>query len=292
MDVPALRTFSDVLATCKGLGKTIVSVAVAQDEDVLRAVWAAQEEGLADAVLVGDEGRIRSIADRAGIGTGRIVHEPDESRAALRAVRLVRDGEAGALMKGLINTSDFLRAVLDSQSGLKTGALLSHLAAFEIPGQDKLIFHTDGGINITPGLTEKKAILLNALEALARAGIGNPKVALLSANEKVNPKMPSTTDARALAERRASGEIPFGILEGPIALDVAVSPAAAAHKGIQSAISGDVDLFLVPNIESGNLLGKTLVYYARAKMAGLVLGAACPSYSPPGRTLRRANCIP
>lgn len=268
--------FTDILAICRKLGKVRISVAVAQDEDVLRAVWAARDAGIADAVLVGDRGRIEAIAAKAEVGSLDIVHEPDEVAAARRAASLVREGRADALMKGLVNTSDFLRAVLDPDSGLRKGSLLSHLAAFEVPGLSKLMFHTDGGINIAPGLEEKKAILLNALGALARVGIREPKTALLSANEQVNPKMPSTTDARALVEMRARGEIPAGILEGPIALDVAVSRRAAEHKKIRSEISGDADLFLVPNIEAGNLLGKALVYYAKAKMAGLVLGAACP----------------
>lgn len=265
-----------MLAVCRKLGKVRISVAVAQDEDVLRAVWAARDAGIADAVLVGDQGLIEALAAKAGVGSLDIVHEPEEASAARRAAALVREGKADALMKGLLNTSDFLRAVLDPESGLRKGALLSHLAAFEVPGLTKLMFHTDGGINIAPGLEEKKSILLNALEALARVGIREPKTALLSANEQVNPKMPSTTDARALVEMRARGEIPSGILEGPIALDVAVSRKAAEHKKIRSEISGDADLFLVPNIETGNVLGKALVYYAKAKMAGLVLGAACP----------------
>jgi len=276
MEEAAFGNYSDMLGICRRLGKVTISVAVAQDEDVLRAVWAARDEGIADAVLVGDAAKIEPIAKRIGISSFNIVHEPDESKAARRAALLVREGKANALMKGLINTSDFLRAVLDPEAGVQNGSRLSHLAAFEIPGQPKLQFHTDGGINISPGLPEKKEILINAINALSRIGIPNPKVAILSANEQVNPKMPSTTDARGLVEMRERGEIPAGILEGPIALDVAVNRAAAEHKGIKSRISGDVDLFLVPNIEAGNLLGKALVYYGKAKMAGLVLGAACP----------------
>ena len=276
LEKTAFGSFSDILSICRKLGKVTISVAAAQDEDVLGAVLAAQREGIADAVLVGDGPRIEALARQVGVSPLEILHEPDEAKAALRAAALVRDGRANALMKGLVNTSDFLRAVLDPESGLKNGTLLSHLAAFELPGHSKLMFHSDGGINISPGLEEKKDILLNAVRALSRIGIREPKVAILSANEQVNPKMPSTTDARALVEMRERGEIPAGILEGPIALDVAVSRKAAKHKGIVSRISGDVDLFLVPNIEAGNLLGKALVYYANAKMAGLVLGAACP----------------
>lgn len=276
MSTDELKTFSDVVARCKALGKTTLSVAVAEDPDVMGAIRSAQEEGIVEAVLVGDERRIRPLAQAAGIRDPRIVHEPDEAAAALHAAALVRDGGADALMKGLVNTSDFLRAVLAPESGLRAGSILSHLAAFEIPGQPKLQYHTDGGINIAPALAEKKAILLNALGALARLGLREPKIALLSANEKVNPKMSSTTDAEALVGMRKTGEIPAGILEGPIAFDVAVSRHAAEHKGIESRISGDVDLFLMPNIETGNILGKALVYYGNAKLAGIVLGARCP----------------
>lgn len=276
MEQAAFGNFSEILAVCRKLGKVRISVAAAEDEDVLRAVWAARDAGIAEAILVGDRGKIEAMAAKAGIFSLDIVHEPDPARAGRTAAALVREGRADALMKGLLNTSDFLRAVLDPDSGLRKGDLLSHLAAFELPGLAKLMFHTDGGINIAPGLAEKKAILLNALGALARIGIRDPKVAILSANEQVNPKMPSTTDARALVQMRERGEIPAGILEGPIALDVAVSRRAAEHKGIPSRISGDADLFLVPNIEAGNLLGKALVYYGKAKMAGLVLGASCP----------------
>jgi phosphate butyryltransferase len=271
-----LKTLSDLVASCKKLGVMTLSVAAAQDADVLAAVRAAEEEGLVTAVLVGDERKIRPLAEAAGMRNPAIVHELDEDKAALHAAALVRDGKADALMKGLINTSDFLHAVLAPESDLRTGKLLSHFAAFEIPGTPKLQFHTDGGIAIAPNLADKKAILLNALEALSRLGITNPKIALLSANEKATAKMPSSTDAEALVAMRASGEIPAGILEGPIAFDVAVSRKAAEHKGIASRISGDVDLFLMPNIEAGNILGKALLYYGNAKLAGVVLGARCP----------------
>lgn len=270
------RDFSDILRGCAGAGRRRLSVAVAQDEKVLEAVAAAEECGLAEAILVGDRELIAPMVERLGIAGARIVHRPDEAEAAREAVALVRSGEAEVLMKGLLNSSDFMRAVLDKDGGLKTGSLLSHLAVFEVPGQRKLQFYTDGGLNIAPDLAEKKGILINALSALSALGIENPKVAALSANEKVSAKMQSSVDAAALAEARASGEIPAGIVEGPIALDVAASPEAARHKGIESAISGDVDLYLVPGIDAGNMIGKTLVYFAGATMAGIILGAAAP----------------
>ena len=258
-------------------GPVTISVAVAQDQDVLEAVKAGEKAGIARAILVGDENLINPLREKVGLSPETpVIHEPDANKAAMRAVSLVKKGEARVLMKGLINSSDFLKAVLTPTEGLRTGRLLSHLAVFEIPGEEKLVFHTDGGINIAPNLEEKKDILVNAMLALKAIGIANPYVALLTANEMVNPKMPATVDAKALVEMSRQGELPPGVVEGPIALDVAVSPQAAKHKGITSRISGKVDLFLVPNIETGNALGKSLIYYAKAKMAGLVLGATHP----------------
>jgi len=180
-------------------------------------------------------------------------------------------------MKGLVNSSDFMRAVLNAEAGLRTGRLLSHLAVFEVPGQRKLLFLSDGGINIAPGLEEKRQILENALGALAAMGYREPKVGILTANEQVNPKMSATTDAAALVEAWRSGafSVPC-VVEGPVALDVAVCPEAARHKRIDSAITGEVDLLIMPNIEAGNVCGKTLIHFAGARMAGLVLGAAAP----------------
>jgi phosphate butyryltransferase len=150
------------------------------------------------------------------------------------------------------------------------------MAALEIPGEHKLVFHTDGGMNILPSLQEKQQILGNTIAALRKMGIERPKVAVLAANEQVNPKIPATVDAQALVEIAMKNQLSPCIIEGPVAMDVAVSRKAAEHKGIESAISGDVDIFLMPCIEAGNFVGKTLVYYANAKIAGVVLGATHP----------------
>jgi phosphate butyryltransferase len=269
--------FGEVVERVRSRGAVTVAVAAAEDREVLEALKLAADAGLAGAILVGDESKIRPLAEEAGLSGYRVVHETEPVLAARTAVRLVREGEAQVLMKGLVNSSDFMRAVLNAEAGLRTGRLLSHLAAFEVPGQKKLIFLSDGGINIAPGLEEKKQILENALQALAAMGYAEPKVGILTANEQVTPKMPATADAAAIVEAWKSGafSVPC-VVEGPVALDVAVSPEAARHKRIDSAITGDPDLFIVPNIESGNLCGKTLIHYARARMAGLVLGASAP----------------
>lgn len=269
--------FKEILDTAKSRGKYVISVAVAQDKDVIEAVKAAKEAGLASAIFVGDIKLIEDILKTVGLNKGyEIIHEPDEEKAALKAVSLVKNGQAHILMKGLINSSTFLKAVLHRDEGLRTGRLLSHLGVFEIPSWKRLLYLSDGGINIAPTLNEKKDILINALLTLNMMGLENPNVAILAANEQVNSKMPATVDAWELAEMSKSGQFPHGIVEGPIALDVAVNPDAARHKGIKSQIAGKTDLFLVPNIETGNVLGKALIYFAGAKMAGLVLGATNP----------------
>lgn len=272
-----LKNYAETLEKAKEKGLVTISIAVAQDRDVLEAIKLAMDANLARAILVGDKALIEPMLEEVGLPSNTpIVHESDLTKAALKAVSLVNKGEAQVLMKGLVNSSDFLKAVLNPEEGLRTGRLLSHLAAFEVPGQEKLIFHTDGGMNITPDLEQKKEILTNALLALNTMGIEQPNVAVLTANEKVNPKMPATVDAQGLVEMWEAGQFPPSIVEGPIALDVAVSPEAAQHKGLESRVSGKVDLFLMPNIETGNVCGKALIYYAQAKMAGLILGATNP----------------
>lgn len=272
------RNYKEMLDKARDLGPVSMSVAVAQDRDVLDAVKMAEDAGIVRAILVGNEDAIRSRAEEVGLRSDiEIIHEGDDSRAALKAVELVSSGKAQILMKGLVNTSVFMKAVLDKEVGLRTGRLLSHLAVFEIPGTAKLLFSSDGGINVAPLLDQKKQILVNALGALKEMGLINPKVAVLTANEKVSDKMPATVDAAALARMNNEGNIPIPcIVEGPIALDVAIDPHAAEHKGIASMVTGDVDFFLFPNIESGNIMGKTLIHYAGAKMAGIVLGTSHP----------------
>jgi len=272
-----LSNFAAVINKAKEFGPITISVAAAQDQDVLLAVKAAGEAGLAQAILVGDANEIRRLAKEVGLPEDiTIVDRLDLKEAAKVAVSLVRSGRAQILMKGLINTGDFLKAALKQDEGIRSGRLLSHLTCYEVPGEDKLIFYTDGGVNIAPGFEEKKDILANALAALSDLGIKQPNVAILAANEQVNPKMPATVDARALAELYAQNDDFSGIVEGPISMDVALSLEAASHKGIISNVSGNVDLFMVPNIEAGNLLSKALIHYAGFKIAGVILGAISP----------------
>lgn len=272
-----LRSLQDIIQAAKASGTRTISVAAAQDKDVLMAVKAALDAGLAQALLVGDKEQIAPLLVEVGLPSSiAIMHEPDPAKAALTAASLVRDGHAHILMKGMVNSGDFLRAVLDKTNGLRAGKILSHLAVFEIPGDTKLTYHTDGGINIAPTLEEKKEILTNTIKAVHRLGIAKPFVAVLTANEQVSPKMQATVDAKALADMSAAGELPEAIVEGPIAIDVALNPEAAHHKHIVSTVSGQVDVFLLPSLEAGNILGKALLFYMKAKQAAVILGATHP----------------
>lgn len=272
-----LNSFDAVLQAVKGRPAKKVAVAVAQDETVLEAVRHAQQEGIAEFILVGDKAKIQQAAQKLNIDlTSNIIHQPDDKKAALEAVTLVSDGNADVLMKGLINTADLLRAVLDKDHGLRTGRVLSHAAIFEVPGFDRLLTVTDGGMNLAPTLTQKADIIQNTVALVRALGISPAKVAVLAAVEVVNPDMQATLDAAMLAKMADRGQIKGAIVDGPLALDNAISAEAAAHKGIKSSVAGCVDVLLVPDIVAGNILGKSLMYFAKAKMAGLVLGAARP----------------
>jgi len=272
-----ISSFEQVVSRASGLARRTIAVAAAQDREILVAVKKAISMGLARSLLVGDEGTIRPLCDEIGLDSEiEIVHRPDLGEAALFAADAVSRGEADLLVKGGINSSDFMKAALDPIRGLRSGKLLSHIAAFEIPRSRKLVFHSDGGLIIAPSLDEKEGIIRNAVEAARALGIEVPKVAVLSANERATPKMPSTTDALALVQRWKAGAFPPCVVEGPMAMDVAASREAAERKGIESEIAGDVDVFIVPCIEAGNMIGKTLVHYAGARIAGFIAGAAKP----------------
>lgn len=269
-------SYEEMKAKVRSLGPVPMAVAQAADQGVLEGLKLAMAEGLVTPLLTGEAFRIVSLLERLGMPTDLSVIDCPEEEATARAVRLVREGAARILMKGQVNTSDFMRAILDREEGLRTGRLVSQLAVFEIPGFPGLVFHSDGGVNVAPDLEAKRQILLNAVEALNALGIERPKVAVLAANEKVSPKMPATVDAAELVRMSCEEGFPPCIVEGPIAMDVALDPEKARHKGIDSRITGQVDLFLMPNIETGNILGKALVHYLGARMAGIVLGVSAP----------------
>jgi len=256
-----------------------VAVAAAQDPSVIGAVAQAREKNVAEAVLVGDERQIRQQADSAGTSLEGlpIVNEPDSLRAVAQAVKLVSSGEADILMKGYVHTDDFLRGVLSKQYGLRMGSFMSHVFIAEVREQDKLVFITDSAMNIAPTLEEKAAILLNAVHLAKIFGVTKPKVAVLAAVELVNPSMPATMDAASLAKMADRQQyVPDCTVDGPFALDNAVSEAAARHKRITGPVAGQADILLVPDIEAGNLLAKSLVYFGGHRLIGLLIGAKAP----------------
>jgi len=272
-------TFDDVLFALKPYPKKRVAVACANDENVLDAVARAERDNVADCILVGDKDKIRAAADqaKADISTADIVDEPDMNKAAKKAVALVSSGECHVVMKGKLHTDDFLRAILDKEVGLRTGRLLSHVFLLEVPMPVKrLIFVTDGAMNIAPNFEEKAQICTNAISLARLFGIEQPKVAALAGVELVNPKMQATQDAAVLSLMSYRGQFQHGMVEGPLAMDIAVSEEAARIKGIKNPVAGKADILLMPSLEAGNILVKGYSHLAGGRTAGLVLGAKAP----------------
>jgi phosphate butyryltransferase len=274
-----IKNFDQLLEAATTQKTMRLAVAAAQDPEVLGAVAKAAEMGLIVPILVGDRQKIVELcaSEQIECGAFEIIDEKDLEASAKISVQLVRDGKADFLMKGLIDTSILLKAVLNRDYGLRTDNQLSHVMLYDLPTYHKLLFLTDGGMNIEPTLAEKATIIRNALCAAYALGMDVVKVACLAAKEKVNDKMPATVDARALENMCREGA--FGdkvIVEGPLAFDLAVSREAADIKGFKSDIAGDVDVLLVPNIEVGNGIGKALTYLANAESAGIIMGAKVP----------------
>lgn len=273
-----MKDLNQLLEAAKQRGPKRVAVAAAGDAEVLEAIKGADELGLATACLVGDQRTVEAEAARIGLDLSRhqVIHEANAAQAGRKAVALVSSGEADMVMKGLISTGDFLRAVLDKEIGLRTGRALSHVAAVEVKGYDRLLFVTDVAMNIAPDLARKVEIIQNVLEVTRALGLERPKVAALAAVETVSQDMPATVDAAVLAKMSERGQIKGAIIDGPLALDNAVSAEAAEHKGIRSPVAGAADILLVPDIDAGNVLYKSMVYFAGARTAGIVVGAGAP----------------
>ncbi len=273
------KSFNDLKERLAAAPKKKVSVAVAQDSEVLLAVKGAKEQNIADAILVGDEEKIRAIADEIGMSLEgyEIIDVKDPIEAAREAVKQVHDGKADMYMKGLIDTKDFLRSVLDKEVGLRTGKPLSHVCVFEMEGYDKLLFLTDVAFIPYPTLEDKVSMIKNTVEIVNACGIDNPKVAPLAAVEVVNPKMPATVEAAELTRMNEEGEITGCIVDGPLSFDLATCPEAAQHKGATGRkIVGDADVVLFPDIHAGNITYKALVHYAKVKNGNLITGTAAP----------------
>jgi phosphate butyryltransferase len=253
-------------------------LAAAQDQNSLSSVLQAARDGFIEPILVGDREAIQKLAaennlDLAGV---RMVHEPDTEMAVEIAVRMVRSNQADILMKGQVGTSSLLKGVLNKEWGLRSGSLLSHFAIFEVEAYHKLIAVTDVAMNIAPNLQEKIAIVNNSVACLNKLGIEMPKVAVLGAVEMVSENMQATLDAALLSKMNQRDQIRHCIIDGPLAFDNAISLESAIHKGIRSDVAGDTDLLLMPDIEVGNVLYKSLVFFAHAGVAAVILGATAP----------------
>lgn len=262
-----------------GQPKKTVAVAVAEDHEVIEAVAKAIKLQLAQFRLYGNQEKIMGMLQEHGLQTSEhveVIAAMSSAEAAELSVKAVRNGEADVLMKGNIPTANILKAVLNKEWGLRKGSVLSHVAAFEVLNYDRLIFVTDAAMNIAPDVTQKAAIIQNTVEVARAIGIDLPKVAPIAAVEVVNPAMQATIDAAMLTQMNRRGQIKDCIVDGPLALDNAVSQIAAEHKGIVSDVAGKADILLVPTIEAGNVLYKSLVYFADAKVGAMIAGAKAP----------------
>lgn len=273
-----MRSFDEMLVKVKNNPIKTIAVAAAQDESVLEAIAAAKDQNITNAILIGDEVQIRKIAQKLSIDISKftVINEMNIERAAARSVEMVYTKKADMVMKGMLHTSIFLKAVLNNDSGLRTGKLISHVAVLQIPGYDRFILLTDAALNMFPDVDAKINIINNAVQVAHAIDVKVPKVAIISAVELVNLKMPSTVDASILSKMSERGQIKGCIVDGPLAVDNALSEEAASHKNISGPVAGKADILLLPNIEVGNAMYKTLIYAANSRSAGILVGASAP----------------
>ena len=273
-----IKDFEGLLEAARKQKKMRIVVAAAQDEDVIMAVSKAKEMGLAEPVLVGDKAKIEGIMNSLKISSNgyEIIDESDLIKAARKSVELVRNGKGDFLMKGLLQTADLMRAVLDKEIGLRTDSIISHVMVYGVPAYKKLIFLTDGGINVAPDLSQKVQILENAIKVCKAMKMDKIYASCIAGAETVNPKIQATVDAKAIADMKDRWEAQGVVVQGPVALDLAISKEACAHKGYKEEGGGNADILLVPYYEVGNALGKSMNYFAGAKSAGIIMGAKVP----------------
>jgi phosphate butyryltransferase len=273
-----IKDFKTILDRARKLGPTTIAVAVAQDLDVLKAINNAYLEGIIKGVLVGDSDEIAVLADEIGMDLNnfQIMDVKDKEEACRQAVLLVREQKASTLMKGFVDTSVILRAVLNKESGVAADRLLSHVGVMQVEGYSRLLLISDSAMNISPTLRDKVHIVENAVQVARALEIDLPKVAMICAVEKVNPKMPATVDAAEMVAMNQRGEITGCIVGGPFALDLAVSEEAAVHKKISHPVAGKADILITPNLETGNVLNKSMEYFARVEKAGIIMGVQAP----------------
>lgn len=273
-----IRNFKSLLEYVKSKEKRVLAIASAESDEVIKAVKLATQENLISAILIGDKKRIESLTKEIEVNSKHfeIIDLKDPKETSAKAVDLVKEKKADMLMKGKVDTATLLKAVLDKEKGLRAGKLISHVAVVEVESYPKFMLVTDGGINILPDVSKKIEILKNAIEVAQKLGIEKPKASLLSAVELVNPDMPETIDAAIISKMAERGDLKNVIVDGPVAIDIALDAESAKIKGINSPVAGDTDIFLVPNISSGNILVKSLIYLANAKVGGIVMGGGAP----------------
>jgi len=270
--------YDALIARCKALPATPCAVAHPCDESSLRGAVEAAELGLIRPILVGPSARIAAVADQFRIDISRyeVVDAPHSAASAETAVRLAREGKAEMLMKGSLHSDEIMAAVVKRETGLRTSRRVSHCFVMDVPAIDRVVIITDAAVNIFPTLEDKVHIVQNAIDLAHALGMAQPKVAILSAMETINPKVPSTIEAAALCKMAERGQITGGILDGPLALDNAIDLGAAKIKKISSPVAGQADILVVPDLEAGNMLAKSLSFMADADAAGIVLGARVP----------------
>jgi len=273
------HVFHKFIERCKELPAITTAVVWPLSDVALRGTVEATVEGLIEPTLIGDEAAMKTLAAKIGVDISgyTILHCETERKAAELGVAMCRSGNAQAMMKGSLHTDELMKAAMKSDTGLRTNKRISHVFIMDTPAYARTLLITDAAINITPELEDKIHIVQNAIDLAHALGIPEPKVALLSAVETVNPKIKSTLDAAALCKMADRGQITGGILDGPLAFDTAVSVKAAAIKGLVSPVTGQADILVVPDLESGNMLAKQLEYLGGAQLAGIVLGARVPT---------------
>ena len=287
--------FERLIAAAQSIPAQVCAVAHPCDATSLKAALEATELGLIKAILVGPRKRIEAVANEQGLDISgfELIDTPHSHASADQAVALVRGGRASLLMKGSLHTDELMQSVVDAQTGLRTGRRLSHVFIMDVPTYPEPLFITDAAINIAPDLTCKVDIVQNAIDLHLALGLGTPKVAILSAVEQINPKILTTLEAAALCKMAERGQITGGILDGPLAMDNAISPEAAAMKGLNSPVAGHAQILVVPDLEAGNMLAKNLSFLAGALAAGIVLGARVPiilTSRADSRQARLASC--
>ncbi|MFA7573380.1 MAG: phosphate butyryltransferase [Lutispora sp.] len=273
-----IRDFETIIRYAREAGPQILAVAAAEDDDVLKAVEYARQEGIINAILIGDKEKIETILKENNIAFEEyeIIDEKDKKEACNKAVELVKTGRALTIMKGFVDTSIILRAVLNKETGLHVEGLLSHVGVLKVDKFDRFFVISDSAMNISPTIEDKVCIINNAVKVAHALGNENPKVAMICPVEKVNEKIISTVHAAELVNMNEAGEIKGCIVGGPFALDNAVSPEAAKHKGINHPVAGQADILITPNLEVGNVLNKSMEYFANTEKAGIIMGAGTP----------------